>query len=156
MKGDVSGDDIDILRSELQDRQESVDSKKEENNYDNLGVDNRNNQGGDKIKKTMKIQINTDKSISGDERQQDYFSTIIAEGLKRFQSHITRIEVHLSDENGKKEGLNNMLCKLEARIEGMQPIAVSCQVDTVELAVNGAIDKLKNSLETILGRMQNH
>jgi ribosome-associated translation inhibitor RaiA len=104
----------------------------------------------------MKIQINTDKSINGDERHQDHFSTIIAKALKRFQSHITRIEVHLSAENGKKEGLNNMLCLLEARIEGMQPIAVSCQADTVELAVNGAIDKLKNSLETILGRMQNH
>jgi hypothetical protein len=104
----------------------------------------------------MKIQYNTDKSISGDERNEDHFSTIIAEGLERFQSHLTRIEVHLSDESGKKEGLNNMLCLLEARIEGKQPIVVSCQADTTPLAVHGALDKLKNSLETILGRMQEH
>jgi ribosome-associated translation inhibitor RaiA len=104
----------------------------------------------------MKIQFNTDKTINGDERSQIYFTELIAETLKRFQSHITRIEVHLSDENGKKEGVNNMLCTLEGRMEGRQPIAVSCQADTVELAITGAVQKLKNSLETIIGRIKNH
>ena len=104
----------------------------------------------------MKIQFNTDKTINGDERHQDYFTTIIAESLKRFESHITRVEAHLSDENGNKEGKNDVLCLLEARIEGRQPIAVSCQSDTIEYAVKGALDKLKASLETILGRLQNH
>jgi len=104
----------------------------------------------------MKIQFNTDKTIIGDEKHEDYFTSLVVERLKRYQSHITRIEVHLSDENGKKEGLRDMRCLLEARIEGRQPIAVSCQADTLERAVSGAIDKLKASLETILGRMQNH
>jgi hypothetical protein len=102
------------------------------------------------------VQLNTDKTISGNEKDQHYFTSMIEEGLKNFESHITRIEVHLSDENGIKEGFNDMRCLLETRIEGRQPIAVSCQADTVELAVSGAIDKLTASLETILGRMQNH
>lgn len=104
----------------------------------------------------MKIQFNTDKTINGDERNQDFFTSQIAEELKRHQSHITRIEVHLSDENGKKEGLNDIRCLLEARLEGRQPIAVTCQADNVELAVSGAIDKLTASLETILGRISNN
>jgi ribosome-associated translation inhibitor RaiA len=104
----------------------------------------------------MKIQFNTDKTINGEERNQDYFSSQIAEELNRYESYITRIEVHLSDENGKKEGRNNILCLLEARIEGRKPMAVSNQSDTIELAVSGAIDKLKTSLDTILGRIQNH
>lgn len=104
----------------------------------------------------MKIQFNTDRTIVGDERNEDYFSAQIAEGLERFASHITRIEVHISDQNGKKDGRNDMLCLLEARLEGRQPIAVSDQADTIEEAVSGAIDKLKTSLETILGRLQNH
>lgn len=104
----------------------------------------------------MKIQFNTDKTISGDEKNQDFFSDQIAEELERFASHITRIEVHISDQNGKKEGMNDILCLLEARLEGRQPIAVSDQADTIEEAVSGAIDKLKTSLETILGRLQNH
>jgi ribosome-associated translation inhibitor RaiA len=104
----------------------------------------------------MIIQFNTDKTISGDKRSEEHFSTLIADALKRFQSHITRVEVHLSDENGNKNGVNDMRCLLEARIEGKQPIAVSCQEDTVELALTGALDKLKNSVETILGRDKNY
>lgn len=104
----------------------------------------------------MKIQFNTDKTIPGNEKDQHYFNSLIAEGIKNFESHITRIEVHLSDENGKKEGLNDMRCLLETRIEGRQPLAVSCKANTVELAVSGAIDKLTASLETTIGRIQNH
>jgi ribosome-associated translation inhibitor RaiA len=104
----------------------------------------------------MIIQFNTDKTISGDERSEEHFSTLITAALERFQSHITRIEVHLSDENGRKSGVNDMRCLLEARIEGKQPIAVSCQEDTVELALSGALDKLKHSIDTILGRDKNY
>lgn len=43
----------------------------------------------------MTIQLNTDKTISGNEKDQHYFTSMIEEGLKNFESHITRIEVHL-------------------------------------------------------------
>lgn len=104
----------------------------------------------------MKIQFNTDKTITGNEKDQLYFNSLIADGLENFESHISRIEVHLSDEKGKKEGLNSKRCLLETRLEGRQPIAVSCQADTVELAISGAIDKLTASLDTIIGRIQDH
>lgn len=104
----------------------------------------------------MKIQFNTDKTVNGDERNQDFFTSQIAEELDLYQSQITRIEVHLSDENGEKDGRNDIRCLMEARLEGKQPIAVSDQADTVELAVTGAIDKLKNSLKTIFGRIQSY
>ena len=55
-----------------------------------------------------------------------------------------------------KEGVNDTRCLLEARMEGRQPIAVSHQADTYEQAVSGAIDKLKSSLDTIIGRIENH
>lgn len=104
----------------------------------------------------MKIQINTDKTINGDKRHNDFFSSQLAQKLKRFDSHLTRIEAHISDENGLKEGANDTRCLLEARMEGRQPIAVSHQADTYEQAVSGAIDKLKSSLDTIIGRIENH
>jgi ribosome-associated translation inhibitor RaiA len=104
----------------------------------------------------MKIQFNTDKTVSGDERQQDFFTSQIADELIRYQSEITRIEVHISDENGKKEGINDIRCLIEARLEGKKPIAVSCQADNVELAVSGSIEKLKTTLKTILGRTASH
>lgn len=104
----------------------------------------------------MIIQFNTDKNIEGTESFVAPFIGQIEDELKRFSSHITRIEVHLSDENGKKEGINDMRCLLEARLEGRQPIAVKNQADTIEQAISGAIDKLKVSLTTILGHNTNH
>lgn len=102
----------------------------------------------------MKIQFNTDKTISGDEKHQDYFIDMITDELNKFSSHITRIEAHLSDQNGKKEGLKDMLCMLEARIEGKQPMAVTCLAETTEKAVSGALVKLKAKLETVIGKSQ--
>ena len=104
----------------------------------------------------MKIQFNTDKTIAGDEEQQQYFTTLIEDKLKRFQSHITRVEAHISDENGIKEGQNDIQCLLEVRMEGRDPIAVTCEANTAKNAVSGAIDKAKTSLETIIGRMQSN
>jgi ribosome-associated translation inhibitor RaiA len=104
----------------------------------------------------MKIQFNTDKNISGDERSDQHFTSLILKSLDRFQSLVTRVEVHLSDENAGKNGINEIKCILEARIEGKQPIAVSSQADTIESAFSTALDKMKSFLETIVGRMQDH
>ncbi len=104
----------------------------------------------------MTIQINTDKTIIANEEQSSSFVAMIEEELSRFSEQITRIEVHLSDENGNKEGLNDIRCLIEARLEGKQPIAVSADADTDEQAVSDAIDKLKNSMDTILGKLKSY
>lgn len=104
----------------------------------------------------MKIQFNTDKTIDSAKSHEDFYTLKIAEELKIYESEITRIEVHVSDENGRKDGINDIRCLLEARLEGKQPIAVTCQAETEELALSGALDKLKASLKTIHGRMSNN
>jgi ribosome-associated translation inhibitor RaiA len=101
----------------------------------------------------MKIQINTDKSVEGSEKFNSYITSRISEKMSRYSSHITRVEVHISDENGKKEGPNDIRCLIEARLEGRQPIAVSNQDETEEQAVSGALEKLRTSLETVIGRL---
>lgn len=103
----------------------------------------------------MIVQINTDKSINWDKRHDEHFSSLIKDELDRFSSHITRIEVHLSDENGKKEGINDIRCLLEARIEGRQPTVITNQANTNELAISGAITKMKAAVKTIIERMNN-
>lgn len=100
----------------------------------------------------MRIQFNTDKTIDGSQRHEEFFTSKITKELNRYQSKITRIEVYLKDENGIKEGFNDIKCLLEARLEGINPVAVSNQANTTELAISGAIDKLKASLDTIIGR----
>jgi len=103
----------------------------------------------------MIIQLNTDKNIEGSEKLSAYLTSFISEELSRFNKQITRVEVHLSDENGAKEGLKDKRCMLEARLEGMKPIAVTNHADTHEQAVEGALEKLMTSIDTVIGK-RNH
>lgn len=104
----------------------------------------------------MIIQINTDKNLSVHEGFETKLHGLLAKELSRFDEHITRLEVHLSDENGNKNGQKDKRCMIEARIEGRQPIAVTDKADNYEVAVNGAIGKLKASLDTIIGKLRTH
>jgi ribosome-associated translation inhibitor RaiA len=104
----------------------------------------------------MKIQFNTDNNITASKELTAPLIALIEDKLSRFGSRITRVEVHLSDENGNKDSPNDKRCMIEARLEGMQPIAVTNHANTHEEAVQGAIDKLKTSIETILGRLSDH
>lgn len=103
----------------------------------------------------MTIQVNTDSNITGGEKLRVTLTTLISEELSRFSHQITRVEVHLSDENGPKEGQNDKRCLIEARLEGLKPIAVTCHANTHQQAVEGAVDKLKTSLDTTIGRLRN-
>jgi len=104
----------------------------------------------------MIIQFHTDHNIEGSERQNAYFTTSISEALSHYSSHITRLEVHIADENAAKEGKNDQRCMIEARLEGLQLLAVTNHADTIEQAVKGATDKLKAALETVLGKLKTH
>ena len=43
---------------------------------------------------------------------------------------------------------------IEARLEGMQPVAVTNHADSIEKAVKGATEKLKAALDTVLGKLK--
>lgn len=103
----------------------------------------------------MKIQFNTDKNIQGTETLEAFVTENIKSKLKRFADKITRIEVHLSDQNAQKAGTNDIHCKIEARIEGLQPILATATDSTKEKALNNAIDKIKAALDTVIGRKIN-
>lgn len=102
----------------------------------------------------MNIQINTDHNIDGNERLQAYIKSKITDALKRFENQITRVEIHLSDENAGKTGLDDKRCLLEARLEGHEPLSVTANADTIENALNSATDKIKRVLETVVGKLR--
>lgn len=102
----------------------------------------------------MDIQISTDHNIEGQEAMAADTTDVVARALRPFSDHITRVEVHLGDENGPKAGQNDMRCMLEARIEGRPPIAVTHYADTIQLAVDGAANNLVALIENTLGLPQ--
>ncbi len=104
----------------------------------------------------MQIQISTDHNIEGNEALSAYVSSETEQALSRFSDHITRVEVHLSDENSdKKGGKDCMKCVMEARLEGRQPTAVTHQATTLDQAVKGALNKLTRLIESTVGRSGN-
>jgi ribosome-associated translation inhibitor RaiA len=104
----------------------------------------------------MHIQVNTDHNIAGHEAFAAKVRGVIESTLSRFSSRVTRVEVHLSDENGSKPGQRDKRCMLEARLEGRQPMAVTHDADTLDQAVDGAAEKLDNLIESTLGRVHGH
>ncbi|MBN1319741.1 MAG: hypothetical protein JXA87_02765, partial [Thermoleophilia bacterium] len=62
----------------------------------------------------MHIQINTDRNIEGDNALAQRVEAVVRETLAHFSKHITRVEVHLRDENsGSKSGTEDKRCLLE-------------------------------------------
>jgi ribosome-associated translation inhibitor RaiA len=101
----------------------------------------------------MHIQINTGHTIDGTEAFVSWAQEVVEAALSRRGSHITRVEVHLRDENGDKTGQHDKHCTIEARLEGHKPMAVTHQAPKVEMALKGAADKLDRLIENTLGRL---
>ena len=76
--------------------------------------------------------------------------------LHRYANQITRVEVHLSDENGGKSGRSDKRCLIEARPAGHPPLTVSNDAVSLEVAFNGAAKKMQHLLESVLGQSHNH
>ncbi len=103
----------------------------------------------------MLIKTNTDDNITNSDALKERTETAVRNVLDRFADQVTRVEIHLSDENSnKKSGTTDMRCLLEARLKGLQPIAVTDEAATVEEAVDGAARKMRRSLDSTLGRLQ--
>ena len=104
----------------------------------------------------MNIQINTDNHITGREELANEAKAAVEKALRRFAGQITRVEVHLGDENSHKGGEKDKRCAMEARVEGRQPVAVTHEADTITQAINGAAGKLERSLDSTLGKLRDH
>jgi ribosome-associated translation inhibitor RaiA len=102
----------------------------------------------------MHVQINTDRNIQGSEALSAQVEAVVTGALGRFVEQVTRVEVHLSDENGGKGGSDDKRCLMEARLEGRPPTAVTHQAATLEAAMDGAAGKLARAIESTLGRLR--
>ncbi len=101
----------------------------------------------------MQIQVNTDHTIEGHEALAARIRGVVENAMSRVSDHITRVEVHLTDESGPKSRENNKRCMMEARLEGRQPIAVTDEAATLDASVEGAVDKLARLIEHTLGKL---
>jgi hypothetical protein len=102
----------------------------------------------------MIILINTDKNLRENEAERDALKLLIRQEMKPYIAHISRIDVHLSDENGAKGGYNDKRCMLEVRIEGRLPMAVTAHAETEDFAVAAALEILKELFVDSMRKLQ--
>ena len=102
----------------------------------------------------MRIQINSDKNVAVDTRVIQFVRGEVNRFLKRFGSKLTRVEVHLSDVNSRKFGINDKRCLIEARPARHRPLTATNRAKTMRQAVGGALTKVRSGLETFYGRLE--
>ena len=76
----------------------------------------------------------------------------IEDVLSAYLDRLTRVDVHLKDENSQKGGADKR-CVVEARPRGLDPLAAEHHGDGIREAFTGALDKLHRVLEHQLGRL---
>lgn len=101
---------------------------------------------------TMQFQFNSDSSVMGTENVAERIETAVRAKIKRFEDRLTRLEVHVSDENGRKGGADDKVCTIEARPRGGKPLGVTGKASDVDAAARIAANTLAERLERHFGK----
>lgn len=104
----------------------------------------------------MQVQFNTDSSVMGTENVATRIEAQLRERLARFADKLTRLEVHVRDENGAKGGSDDKTCVIEARPSGGAPISVTAHAGDVDAAARSAGTKLYKLLDRHFGKSERH
>lgn len=102
----------------------------------------------------MQFQFNSDSSVMGTENVAERIEAHLRHRLARFTGKLTRIEVHVSDENSRKGGGTDKHCMIEARIAGEKPMGVTGKAGDVDTAARSAGNKLAERLDRHFGRSE--
>ena len=103
----------------------------------------------------MDIQINTSNAVDGASGFVDNMEELTRSRLSRFHDRLTRVEMHFSDETGARETVNDKRCSIEARLAGGDPITVTNEAATLDLAATGALTKMTTALDRHIGKSTN-
>ena len=101
----------------------------------------------------MQVHVNSN-HIEGSARLQEWVGASVADRLDRYEEFLSRVEVHISDENGGKSGADDKRCQIEARPKGHQPLSVTHKAESLEQAIEGAAEKMRHALEHLVGKLE--
>ena len=101
----------------------------------------------------MQIQVN----FGGDQPHSDALEheAIVRaqDAMARFGERVTRVEVHLKDANASKGGRDKQ-CTMEARLAGLDPIAVHQEGFEAAVAIKQAAEKLQRAVGHAVERLE--
>ena len=100
----------------------------------------------------MQVQFNSDSSVMGTANVAERIEAKVRDKLARFEERLTRLEIHVHDENAHKHGHDDKACTIEARPRGGKPIGVTEGASTVDDAARKAAMTLAQRLERHFGK----
>ena len=99
----------------------------------------------------MQVIINSDNQVDLQDDFRQHWQTEITSSLQRFSDWITRIEVHLTDENSNsKGGIDDIRCLIEARPADRQPVSIEVRGESAESALADGVQTLGRRLGTMI------
>ncbi|WAT17650.1 HPF/RaiA family ribosome-associated protein [Aurantiacibacter sp. MUD11] len=104
----------------------------------------------------MQVQFNSDSSVMGTDNVAERIEGVVRDKLKRHAERLTRLEVHVRDENARKGGGDDKSCTIEARPRSGGPIGVTAHAGDVDTAARLAADKLASRLDHHFGKADRH
>ena len=104
----------------------------------------------------MQVQFNSDSSVMGTENVAERIEAQVREKLARFEDRLTRLEIHVRDENGPKGGDDDKACMIEARPAGGKPIGVTEHAGSVDDAARRAASTMAQRLDRHFGKSDKH
>jgi hypothetical protein len=100
----------------------------------------------------MQFQFNSDNQTPLGADTAGEVEALVETRLGRISDRLTRVEVHVSDVDGPRNGGDDKRCVIEIRPNGMRPITAIDQAATVEGAVGAAADKVLKSFDRQIGK----
>jgi hypothetical protein len=101
----------------------------------------------------MQVIINSDNQIDFNQPSIEHWQNEIAASLQRFSDWVTRVEVHLTDENSdSKKGSDDIRCLMEARPANRQPVSIEIRAASVEEALSEGAKTMKRRLGAIVDK----
>ncbi|MEM6476773.1 MAG: HPF/RaiA family ribosome-associated protein [Pseudomonadota bacterium] len=104
----------------------------------------------------MQFQFNSDSSVMGTANVAERIEVAVRAKLSRFEDRLSRLEVHVSDENAHKGGGDDKTCMIEARPRGGKPLGVTAHAAKVDDAARKAANTLAERLERHFGKGDKH
>jgi len=104
----------------------------------------------------MQFQFNSNSSVMGTENVAERIEAMVRQKLARYEDRLTRVEVHVADDNGSKHGADDKHCTIEARPRGGKPIGVTEKASKVDDAARKAANTIAQRLERHFGKGDKH
>ncbi len=100
----------------------------------------------------MIVQINTGNSVEGSAAMDASLEKLVRDRLSRFEDRLTRIEVHITDENGARDVGDDKKCVVEVRPTGLDPVKTTDHAPTIHQAASGALAKAMTAIDRAYGK----